>query len=404
MNKTLSYALCALFLATAACGDDGTGTTDNNSENNVAVMDMGNNQTDDMGESPVDMGESPVDMGEQPEDMGGTADAGGEEDMGTDMAMEVDMGQPYEWPATPADFISSAERVSYIAQFGVPEVVDGSPVCCRDFGANSKNAGIDNAFSSLNAQLSGIPNSGIDFQAALTAAIQDGSLVFLLDHRELDGADDADGFLLSWLTGSFAAGSNFADASVGLGTFDVAPSSFVGNTGEPVRVMDPAEMTASMMSGGPISIDVILPFGAASIPVPIDQMNASATATIATDSVTYTMGEMSGYIPEDEVFAGINSIASSPTCTCLGLNGADLYNEDAMGRWSGTCQDVSNKCLTSDEFPCRVIAGTSIFDGQVCTVLPGILTNAADIDTNNDGDYDALSIGLTWEGVDATIQ
>jgi hypothetical protein len=402
-------AIAVLSLAVSACGDDGTGTANNNPLNNLQLGDSG---VADMGSTPEDMGSTPEDMGSTPEDMGtdpadmGDSDAGADMANEQDMAMEQDMGAPYEWPATAGDFISTADRVSYIATFGVPAVNNGVPECCRDFGAISENPGqLDNAFAALDAQLSGIPGAGVDFQAALNDAITGGSLVFLLDHRELDGADDPDGFLLSWLEGGFGINTTYAEAGSGTGVFDVRASSFIGTTGEPQQVMNRADMTASLMSGGPISINVVLPFGSVGIGVPIDSMNAEATATITVDSVTYIDGELSGYIPEDKVFEGVNTLASSPECACLGLNGADLFTKSGNGQWSGACdRNAATKCSQSSEFACQVVAGSSILDGQICSVFPGIIQNAADIDSDGDSNDDALSIGLTWTAVDATLQ
>lgn len=401
MNKPGIFVFAAIVLTAAACGgDDAQKGTNNDTENNLATIDMGS-ETDDSGSTPSDMGAEPVDMGTTMADMAGEADMGGE----TDMGGEADMGPPpYDWPATGGDFITSADRVSYIWSFGVPAVNGGVAECCEDFGAISATPGqIDNSFAVLNDTLSGF-GVGIDFQAALDDAIGNGDLAFLLDHRELDGSDDADGFLLSWLDGGFAAGTTWASASTGTGVFDVRASSFVSGTGEPARVMNRADMTGSVMSGGPISIDVILPFGAAAIYVPVQSMNATASANVTVDSVTYSQGELSGYILEDDVFDGLNDLASSPACTCLGLNGGELYSK-TNGRWAGNCDSgAPAKCPNSSEYACRVIAGTSLQDGGVCTLLPGIVQNSADIELSGDDDYDALSIGLTWDAVGASLQ
>lgn len=403
--------LCALAIIAlaSACGSDDPGTGSNNdTTNNISTMDMG--QPDDTGSGPEDTGGGPVDMGEAEEDMSGEMDMAEEMDMGdeTDMGDEADMGgpEPYDWPATPADFVTTADRVSYIWNFGVPDVTDDVPDCCRDFGAISRTPGqADNAFAKLNAQLMPL-GVGIDFQAALDEAIQTGALAFLLDHRELDGADDADGFLLSWLDGEFAAGTTYTDAAAGNGVFTIDPDSFVAGTGEPQRVMNRADMMSSVMSGGPISIDVLLPFGAASIFVPIQDMQATATANITVDSVTYAQGELSGYILEDDIFEGLNQLAASPTCSCLDLDGTEIYTE-SNDQWTASCvPNAQTLCPNSSEFACVVIAESNFLNNGACGILPNLIQgeSGSDIELNGDDNYDALSIGLTWDAVSTTVQ
>lgn len=400
----MKVLLAALILAlAAACSDDPAQTPTNN-------MDMDTTDAqDDSGQTGGDMSEA--DMSEPEPDM--AEDMPAEEDMAEDMApepdmmadMEADMDPvdpplPFTWPADPTAFANTSTDASYIYELLVPETQDGVAVCCKDFGAISKAPGIDNALANLNDTLAIF---GADIQAPLTDAIENGSAVILLDHRELDGATDPDGFLLSWLAGSFANGTDYGSAAASNGQFTLLPAAFKPGTGEPLVVFNPASMMANEMAAGPTSLDFSLPFLGSTLSLAIQQAEVSGTATVPNDGIAYTDGALSGWVTLESMYTAINTIIDQ-NCACIG-NTQPIYTQDATNQeWEGACvANVNTVCPSNAEEICRVLAGSNIQNGGVCGLLPSILQGAADIDADNDDNFEALSIGFEWSAARADI-
>lgn len=394
--KRIVPIACLLLLA-AACSDDPAQSTPTPDMSTDMPSDT-NNSTADM-EIPEDMA---IDMVEpdMPADM--TSDVP-EPDMEADM--EVDMEEdmptpiPFTWPTSPNIFAATADANSYIRELNFPPVMNNTTTCCKDFGAISKNAGIDNALATLNNSLSGF---GADMQGPLTDAIQSGDAVILLDHRELDGATDADGFILSWLSGAFANGTTYGTASFGNGQFRVQPDAFVPGTGEPLIKLNPASMNNSQMNAGPSGLNFSLPFLGSTLVVAIEAAEVTGTATISNNGVEYTQGTLAGYITLDSLYGAMNTILTA-NCGCLGANPA-VFSKNSSGVWGATCvSGANNLCPADSEQICRILAGNSLANGQYCSLLPNILNNQADIDANNDDAFEALSMGFEWTAANADI-
>lgn len=327
--------------------------------------------------------------GEEPDGApGGGADGGGE---GTPDAG----GSGYEWPASADDY--QAEKATYANALTIPEVQNDTPACCTDFGDISKNEGTDNALARLENTLQAIDQS---IQVGIDQGIADGDLVLLLDHRDLEGGSDS--FVLAQFLGAFASGTTFADADAGNGEFLLTPESFVSGSGEPKNFFDPAEMSSGELSAGPAQIAVDFPFEGVLLQIAIDEAELTGTATINESSVTYQNGTLSGWVTLEDFFGALNDVAASPQCDCLGLDG-DLFVDN--NGWEENCvSDAANKCDGPGEAVCANIGGDDFTNDEACTLLPGFLEEEADIDLNNDPSrYEALSIGLMWSGVEASV-
>lgn len=403
---TLTLVLFTALFALACGGDDSpsSNNADNqsnlNNENNQNNLNNVNNLNNLNNENNQNNENNLNNVNNEEPDMG--QDMTSEEDMGMDMA-EEDMG-PDEvsitWPATPEDFADSANANTYISELITPEILDNEPTCCKDFGDISKNEGIDNALAELDEAIAGF---GASLAGSLQNGINQGSVVILLDHRELSGADDADGFVLSWLNGAFADGTSYANASSGQGQFLLAADSFDAGTGEPQIVFNPAQMVLGEMSAGPAPVSLLLPLDDAFLSVTVQNAEVTGTATLSLDGVAYTAGTISGYIEVENLIDALNELAAS-SCGCLGLQ-QPLF-EEVDGEYVGNCVDnVAAACPNQDEEICRVIGGNvALPNGEFCGVLPNLFEGSADISTNGDPDtYEALSLGLEWVGVNAEV-
>jgi hypothetical protein len=387
-----------LVVGCVACSDDpaksdkDTGATDTGSDTAIADMGADDLATQDDMTTELDQGT----------DMPPEVDAGS--DGGADMAADtgVDMGPPLppleiDWPDDPELFADTA-NATYLPTLVIPAVDNGSPTCCVDFGAKSRSEGIDNAFALLADTLSGFD---FDLNGLLAESISTSALTVLLDHRELDGPDDADGFVLSWLRGDFEGTTDYATAAAGNGTFLLDPDS-LDDTGAPLLYFDPARMEGGEMSAGPDQLSLFLPFLGLNLELTVEEATMTGDAMIGSPEVTYQNGTMAGYITVEEILTGINEIVASQ-CSCLGLGATPLYEQDADGQWSANCvSDPENVC--PGQSLCQTVGGDDINASQTCNVTAVLLPQLADIDTDGDNsDYEAVSLGLQWTGVPASI-
>jgi hypothetical protein len=393
MMALMAIACCV------ACSDD-AGKTDQDGGNadtgtDTATEDMsggGDNSTPDMARQQPDLGDDMTTAPDMAGDTGGDMAA----DMGADMGPEL---PPLEidWPDDPELFANTA-NATYIPTLSLPPLSDGKPTCCYDFGAKSKNEGIDNAFAILASTLQGFD---FDLNAVLLDSLMTGALTVLLDHRELDGPDDADGFVLSWLRGEFEGTTDYPDAAAGNGTFLLDPDS-LDATGAPLLYFDPALMEGGSMSAGPDQLSLILPFIGLNLEVTVEEATMTGDAMIGSPEVSYDSGTMSGYVTVEEIFTGINEIVASE-CSCLGLGATPLYEQDGDGDWTGNC--VSDPELVCPDIElCRTLGGDDINSSETCSATLTFLPQLADIDTDGDtSKYEAVSLGMEWTGVPATV-
>jgi hypothetical protein len=245
------------------------------------------------------------------------------------------------------------DRLSYIDTLTIPSVSGQEPSCCYDFGEISKNGtGTDDNALAIIANNPLLEFAGIDFQQVLDDTLENGDQVLLLNHVGLTGPDDS--FRMDGLQGDFAEGTTYTEASAGVTT-----------------------LTAT-----------------------VKEARISGAATLSETAASYTGGELSGYILVDELFAGLNAYAA--TCTCLGLSG-DLFAKGPDGLWDSDC--VANAAtLCAEEPDCATIAGSEVFEGQACPLVPDLIQNNADIDLNDDpAVYEGLSVGFEWTGQNAAI-
>lgn len=308
---------------------------------------------------------------------------------------------PVEWPDSPDDYVG--EISTFITGIEFPEIVDGVPLCCKDFGSISRDNiedgtdNLDNAFARLAVSL----GDTVDFQKQINEAAQDGSLLLLLDHRGLDG--DPDDFVIVAPFGAFAMGTNYMKAADGRGEFLLLRNSFVEGTGTPNNVFNPSSVANTVATGGPARYTMMLPFGATMIPFLVSAAQIDGTLEFDADGASYMNATVSGYFLLSDVWGAFNDMLARPECACLGLTGP-LYVEIAPGVWDGNCvPDAEVLCAEATSSTCVTFADTHLADG-ICGVGPAIFAAMADIDLDDDPDlYEAVSVGFSWNAVPAKI-
>jgi hypothetical protein len=314
---------------------------------------------------------------------------------------------PFDFPANPEAYVTGSETasaVSYVKKLALPSIdEEGAPTCCAKFpGSKYPDDPYDNGLAALAPLLAGqLPGGSLD--ATLAEQIENGTVVILWDHIKLDGATDADGFILAGLLGKFAEGTTFdgaggtKSASAGAGEFKVDSASFKPGTGEPLISFNPVGMNNGRLQAGPGPFRLELPILGFNLSLEVSETQVTGSATISAAGVSYVNGTLSGYVKAADIFAALNQVAG--TCGCLGLRGGDLI-VDRGSKWECSIEKTAFAACKDDPVSlCDTLSGA----GQVCDLLGTVETLALDLDLNGDGRFDALSIGLLWEGATGAV-
>jgi hypothetical protein len=101
--------------------------------------------------------------------------------------------------------------------------------------------------------------------------------------------------------------------------------------------------------------------------------------------LSLTGGTLAGAVSLDELFTGLNTYLMSDSCSCLGLR------EPLIDLDTRICRSVdSSTCADMGQDICATISGA-------CGLLVPIVAGQAELDTDNDGELDSLSIYLYVE-------
>ncbi len=183
----------------------------------------------------------------------------------------------------------------------------------------------------------------------------------------------------------------------GSGGYLIDRASFVSGTGTPRSLFEPAALSGGNLTAGPGTLTLELPFAGVSLDYTFEDVRIESAVSVSSGAVTYTAGELSGYLSVDDYFAGINDFVST-SCSCLALSGP-LYSRSGSS-WTHQCLDqavVDTRCPT--EPACREVAA-----GDDCTISPLVIPSLADLDTDTSTPgYEALSLGLRFTAAPVTV-
>ncbi len=321
-------------------------------------------------------------------------------DAGSDAAIDaaVDAGQ-LDFPDDPNDY--EVGIVSYVSELTLPAVNEGTPICCHDFGAISEDDGIDNSFVKFIDILEDLGT--IDMQTVYDDVLENELLVWLFDHRGLN-VERTDQFTLAMLYGKFDGPTTIVEARAGEGIYKIRSRSFETGTGTPRSYFTGATYNKPIPSilAGPREIFVPFPISGGYVDVPLKRARVSGMATVEVDGVTYVEGELSGYILEDDFYEAFNDTLAE-RCSCISAE-LPIFSKNGSD-WEADCPDgatVEANCAADDEEICVTIAAGPAEDGlcQFWTSFSGV---QLDIDSDGDEEFDAVSFGLLFSTVDATV-
>ena len=219
--------------------------------------------------------------------------------------------------------------------------VDGAASCAP---TDNCSAGVDNQM----AKFSFLANE------PMTDAVVSGKIVLLLEHKGFDGS--AKEYTLNFYPGDSIKGSS-CNVQADVCDYEVKTDGIDEETCEAIITFDNAKITGTTLSAGGKGYvyPLELPINDAIIPVEINNAQLQGEVTVVGNQVTLISAVLGGAIPKQTFLDGIDLVPAS-----------DLPEKDAIK--------------------------------QLLTVL---IQN--DIDTNNDGQPDAASIGLVMKGIPGHI-
>ncbi len=270
-----------------------------------------------------------------------------------------------------------------------------SDTCCFDFGG--ADSGIDNSLGDLLRIAAAFVG---DLNASITEQLEDGTLTLLLETVGVDDAVNDSDLTINGFYGE-DSDTDFADNLGGMETFKVNKSSFIAGTASPLITFPGATITDGVLEAGPTLFSLSIPIlEGVTLQADINDTRVEGNVAVgpngsgltmdgtATSPVTgETLGaKLGGVIKETDLYAALNGFMASSDCVDLG--GDEFISPDGM------CSSNIDTSACPDGDTTATLAG-------FCSTLLAFIT--PDIDTDNDGEEDAISIGVWLKATSATI-
>ena len=377
MKQLLKLALIALLSAgltatVVACGDDESDDTDNQEPNNQEPNNQENNQEPN-NQTPNNGMPNHDDVVVAP-----TC-----EDPDPPERCAVDDAQAFE------DFYPA----SYVTSLGIAD-----ENCCVDFdGDGEPNNGLE-ALIGLASQAAEIDRA--ELNETIQESIDDGSISIVLEHEGLDEFEAGAEFDINFLFAEEVDG--------GMATID--PASFEQGTHPLAQIPGAEVFDDNTVTAGPGTVLLSLDIGALTggeIALELDLTISSAQVVADAsldgdleDGVTLSNGTIGGLLLLEDLADVVNDFMRD--CDCLGNPGEVILIDD-FGDLEAQCDfelaggadDAEKACMDTDEELCGTIA-------EFCDFV-SFVSLAADVDTDNSGNDDAISVGLDFDAEGVSI-
>lgn len=263
---------------------------------------------------------------------------------------------------------------------------DGEAPCCFDFNGDAE---IDNAVGGLMQTLVSLMGD-VDVNEMLAQSIYSGELAILVEFLNVADWQNSSGITMNAYVGE-DADWDYTDNldPVNGGAFLALPDSFDEN-GDPLIVFQNMSIDTGTLSGGPSQFFLSLPLLAAPIDVIVDQAMIEGQVSLVGDSKLHIEdGKLGGVIRKTVLVEALNTYVKS-TCDCLGLN-QELFNGE------------TNKCATGGT-PDNCFYGDGCAEiYNYCGMAASIIDLVLDVDVDNDGTNDSISVGVLFTAIPATI-
>lgn len=274
--------------------------------------------------------------------------------------------------------------------------------CCFDFDNDGK---MDNGLQALLGLLASFLDADVD--TLLQESIDDGTITLLLENAGLtDATNQAAGLALNGFFGE--AETQVEMNKAGNGTFLASPSSFIEGTQTPLISLA-AQIAAGKLTAGPALFQLSIPLGSllegSTTSLDLTILNTQVTSDVSLGAngkgLTMANGQLGGVVPVEQFAIALNQLTAD--CACLGLSGGDtieVIKTDPKKQKLGCTAAFSASTPTCTEEDSSICSALGDNKSLVCPAL-GILP--FDQDTDEDGQKDAISLGITLTGVSATI-
>ena len=311
---------------------------------------------------------------------------------------------PTEWDET------FGGPFSYIHNIQIPEP-ETDAYCCFDFDGDGE---IDNGLAGLLGPLALVAGDDLDIEATIEEALADDSIAILLEWGK--GAEE-NGFWVYLGTndtdGDGEPDQSFGDRAGGDGVFQIERDA-IDEFGSLIQ-FNTASRDGDNIEAGPSVFRLNIPIDTEDFSLNLDLTIEQATiaGTVAEDgvtsvdedfdidgeTVTYGGWGLGGVVPLDQIGQLLNDLVSG--CACAGFDPSEpiiTYGEQPSGYVMECAQQPTGGCTADDGVICENV-------GLVCsTALPLIPTiGIADIDTDDSGFADAMSVGIRLSAVGASL-
>jgi len=269
------------------------------------------------------------------------------------------------------------------------EVADAD--CCFDYSGDDLP---DNALAGLLDLVAGLME-GMDVNEEIQAAIDDGTLAVLQEFGEVEDWTDDDSLYSNQYMGAvtdddYADNLDPATAGEFLATLD----SF-DDTGAPLVIFEGMSISGGLMAGGPFMFMLEIPISDLGIVLNTTVEGVLMTGEISASGDTPVMvsindGQLGGYVHKNTIFGALNDFAES-ACDCLGLDGPMVDIETLACVTAAT----PGGCTSEENNPCGEVYGFCDMLGMIAIIL--------DIDSDDDGEMDSISLGILFTSIPAQI-
>jgi len=297
-----------------------------------------------------------------------------------------------------ADGYCDASVVDALAIAQAPNATAGVEGCCCDFTGDDV---IDNQLGGLVETLGGM--AGFDLvtlNETVAESLAGGSFIILFEHVGL-AAEAAD---TPYYDVNFYLGADVDDPEdptdnfSGTEEFTIMPESLT-TEGDPLITFAGASVMGGKMHAGPSQFVVPIEIPDPPLDLTLTVDSAIVNADIAWDNgYKLSNGELCGYVTIDQIFAALNDFAVT-SCDCLNLEG-DLIEGIGTGAYS--CGGSDPACIPDDPETgdMQEICGTI---ANYCDTAVVLLPSFLDVDADEDGTGDAISLGATFGATSAVL-
>jgi hypothetical protein len=401
-------ALALLFAGPVACSDDGSGGGGGESQDTGITEDVSggaedtdtpdaNTNTPDAGE---DTSSEPNDAGTDAADSSGgsdVADTGGGEDTGSATAGHSGCTHPAQDDAgCAAEDFGDHGPGTFLNEFRI----EGGGVCCRDFDGDQT---VDSALGDLIGSISGILQINDFNEDIIAPQVASGDIVFLFEYAYWSDPVEDPALEFNLMFGQ-DTDADFAPNMAGTGDFLINPTSLDSN-GDPKSSFPSASVSNGHLRVPSGSAPLVLPVGTDLVETRVDDLRIDAdvvggTADLHTSGrVELTDGEISGVVTLEQMFSSLNTVAAS--CGCFSTTA--VFVESSPDSWTCEATQADKTACSGVSSMCETLS-TPTGDGFVnCGSIANLISDAADVNLDDDAPEEALSLGATFNGVGASI-